>query len=209
MKNQASKRKRRKYHRRNAIQKKYKRRREEILSLRRAGLSYKQIRKAIGCSLSTISYHCGKNQSERKRVSSQKKIPLSKKVNAFKSRCTSESWRKFRTKIKGFKKRQKGTGKAKTHWRVHNVSSPYTCKDVINKIGPKPVCYLTGRKINLNDSKSYSLDHVTPTAKGGSNDLYNLQITCMEANHAKGSNTLEEFYALCEEVLRWRDEKSR
>jgi len=186
---------------------KYKRRREDILNLRRAGLSFREISKKLGCSKATISYHCGKTQSEKNRVKSQPKNPLSKKVGAFKARCTKHSWKTFRTKVKGFKKRNKGTGKARTHWRVHNISTPYTCKDVVEKIGANPICYLTGRKINLNNPSKYSLDHITPTAKGGSNDLNNLGITCIEVNHAKGSLSLKEFYSLCEEVLAWRDKQ--
>ena len=46
----------------------YKRRREDILALRRQGLSYREIQNELGCSKGTISYHCGKNQSEKKRV---------------------------------------------------------------------------------------------------------------------------------------------
>ena len=189
--------------------KKYQRRREDILTLRRQGLSFRAISKELGCSKATISYHCGRNQSEKKRVKAQRLDPLAKKVNRFKSRCSKEAWRTFRTKIKGFKKRYKGVGKARTDWRVHNVSTPYTCRDVVDKIGHKPICYLTGRKINLNQPSAYSLDHIIPIAQGGSNDLNNLGITCLEVNHAKGSLSLDEFYSLCEEVLVWRDKQSR
>jgi len=34
---------------------------EEILKLRKEGLTYEEIRKQIGCSKATISYHCRKN----------------------------------------------------------------------------------------------------------------------------------------------------
>lgn len=179
------------------------------MNLRREGFSFRAIAKTLGCSKATISYHCGQNDSEKKRVKSQSRNPLGKKVGAFKSRCTKESWRTFRTKVKGFKKRNKGMGRARTNWRVHNVSQPYTCKDVVEKIGLKPICYLTGRKINLNKPSQYSLDHIIPTAKGGSNDLNNLGITCIEVNHAKGSLSLKEFYSLCEEVLAWRNKQAR
>lgn len=186
---------------------KYKRRREDILSLRRQGLSYREIAKSLGCSKATISYHCGQNQSEKRRVKSQEKSPLCKKVGAFKARCTRASWRYFRHKVKTFKRRAPGRGRTK--WRVHNISTPYDCNDVVEKIGAKPVCYLTGKKIDLNMPSSYNLDHIVPTSKGGTNDLDNLGITCINANQAKGSLSLEEFHKLCEDVLRWRDKCKR
>lgn len=38
---------------------------EKILELRKQGNTYKQIQKEIGCSLGTISFHCGKNVKEK------------------------------------------------------------------------------------------------------------------------------------------------
>ena len=180
----------------------FKRRREDILQLRQQGLSYKEIEKELGCSRSTISYHCGKNNSEKLRVKGQKKNPLCKKVGAFKSRCTKSSWRNFRNKIKCFKRRDSYANRHRV-----KVQQPYTCEDVVNKLGKKPRCYLTGKIINLNKPETYSLDHVVPVSKGGSNELENLQITCSEANSAKANLTLNEFYALCRKVLRWKDKR--
>lgn len=185
--------------------KRHKRRREDILRLRRAGLSYRQIQKELGCSRSTISYHCGKNKSEMTRVKSQKPIPLCKKLTTFKSRWSKEAWKKFRSKIKCFKKRK--NLKYRNSWRINNISKNYNCEDVVNKVGKRPVCYLTGVKINLDDASSYSLDHINPTSRGGTNDLSNLGICINEANQAKGSLTVQEFYDLCEKVLAWRDKK--
>ena len=75
-------------------------------------------------------------------------------------------------------------------------------------MGGDPICYLTGRNLNLNNPKEYSLDHLVPIATGGTNDLDNLQICCTEANHAKAGLSLEDFYALCEEILAWRDKQA-
>ena len=185
---------------------KYKRRREDILRLRRQGLSYKAIAARLGCSKATISYHCGKNKSEKKRVAAQNKGGLQKKIWTFKASCTKEAWRLFASKIKCFKRRGRGA-KARNNWRV-KVSKQYTTADVVDKVGPKPICYLTGKKINLDDSSTYSLDHRVPTAKGGKNDLENLEICSNAANKAKADLPLDEFYKLCEDILEWR-EKSR
>jgi hypothetical protein len=180
----------------------YNRRREDILRLRNQGLSYREICKEVGCARSTVSYHCGKGQKEKTRVSAQARLPLCRKVGAFKARCTKPAWRSFSSKIKCFKRRAKGR-KASSGWRV-NVSSQYTCADVVEKIGAKPVCYLTGKKLDIGASSSYSLDHRVPVSKGGSNDLENLEICSAEANKAKADLSLDEFYKLCEDVLAWR-----
>ena len=176
-------------------------------------MSYREIRKALGCSKSTISYHCGKNNSEKKRVKNQRgtaEYNLSKKINNFKSKCTKAQWRAFRSKIKGFKKKRSAKDrKPSTTWRVHNISKPYTVKDVVKKIGANPKCYLTGREIDLNDTSSYTLDLRIPTILGGTNDLENLEVCCAEANHAKAGLLLDDFYALCEEILAWRDKSKK
>ena len=182
-------------------QRQYKKRGAKIIQLRKKGLTYNQIQKILKCSKSTISYHCGKNQSEKKRVRGRKPHPLCKKVSSFKTRCTAASWRTFRIKIKTFKRRNQHRNKVK-------VINNYTCEDVVNKLGKNPLCYLTGRRINLKDPKSYSLDHVIPVSKGGTNELDNLEITCASANFAKADMTLKEFYNLCEEILAWRDKRA-
>ena len=182
----------------------YIRRKEDILRLRAEGKSMRQISQILGCSKSTVSYHCGASGGEKKRVKSQRKDPLCKKVGMFKARCTAGSWLTLRTKVKGFKKRIK-RAKGRSHWRVNNLSKNFNCEDVVNKIGQNPVCYLTGREICINKPKEYHLDHIIPTILGGTNDLDNLEICCAEANHAKAGLSLEDFYTLCEEVLAWRD----
>ena len=182
--------------------KRYKRRREDILNLRKQGLTYKEIQAELGCSKGTISYHCGSNQREKTRVRSQQKSPLCKKVGTFKARCSKPAWRSFSSKIKCFKRRAKGS-RASSGWRV-KVSAQYNCADVVEKIGTKPVCYLTGSKINVDEPKTYSLDHRVPVAHGGSNDLENLEICSLQANKAKADLGLDEFYKLCEDVLAWK-----
>ena len=38
---------------------------KKILRLRKRGLSYREIARRMGCSLSTVSYHCGDGQKEK------------------------------------------------------------------------------------------------------------------------------------------------
>lgn len=72
---------------------------------------------------------------------------------------------------------------------------------LLEKIGENPVCYLTGRPIDLKDSRSYNLDHIVARSKGGDNSLGNCQIACRDANQAKNDLTYDEFIQLCKDVL--------
>jgi len=180
---------------------------DDILSLRAEGKSYNQISKILKCSKSVISYHCG-NGSEKRRVlfNTKNRTPICKKVSKFKTRCSRVNYQGIRSKLKTFKRRSVLPGN-KTNTIVNSIDKNYTCKDVINKIGENPICYLTGAPINLDDSASYHLDHIIPTSRGGSNNLDNLQICLRDVNLAKGQLMIEEFYELCESVLRYRDSK--
>ena len=190
----------------------FKPRKNDILKLRKQGKSYKEIASILGCSRSVISYHCGKGQTEKNRVRSQKRgwrHHFTKKITQFKSRCTAEGYRLFRNKVKTFKRKTPNAHKpTPSTSRVNNISQQFYAEDVINKIGTHPVCYLTGRKLNLKDTSTYTFDHRVPTALGGTNDLENLEVCCSEANHAKACLSLEDFYSLCEEILAWRDKKA-
>lgn len=78
-------------------------------------------------------------------------------------------------------------------------------KEILNKalekLGPNPICYLTGDKIDINDAKSYNLDHIIPKAKGGDNSIENLGILTKQANMAKSEYTVEEHIEYCKKVL--------
>ncbi len=87
----------------------------------------------------------------------------------------------------------------KKEWKYPPMT--FKVKDLLQKIGDNPVCYLTGRKIDLLDGKSYHLDHIIPKNKGGDNTLDNCNIACKDANQAKGNLLYSEFILLCEEVL--------
>ena len=77
----------------------------------------------------------------------------------------------------------------------------FKVQDLIDKIGDNPVCYLTGRPINLEEGRFYHLDHILPKSRGGDNSLENCGLTCKPANQAKTNLTLEEFVQLCREVV--------
>lgn len=166
----------------------------QILELRALGKSYKQICEITGCSKGTVSYHCGKGQKEKTKERARKykkESYISKSVECFKSN------RKTREKVKEFQRPRPHINK------VSKQKSSFSWRDVISKFGWVPKCYLTGRIINLKCPGTYHFDHIIPRAQGGSTTLDNLGITCKPANQAKHSLTVNEFLALCVEVLRY------
>jgi 5-methylcytosine-specific restriction endonuclease McrA len=180
-------------------------RKDRILKLRAKGKSYREIQSILGCSKSTISYHCG-NGNEKKRVKNdiKKRKPICKKVSSFKTRCSRANYKLFRAKVKTFKRRSKSKGN-KTNTIVNSISRNYTCQDVIDKFGNNPICYLTGKPIDLDKPETYNLDHIIPASRGGTNDLDNLGLCIKQANQAKGDLLIDELHDLCDQILLWRD----
>jgi len=151
---------------------------EQILNLRNEGKSYKEIEKELGCSRSTISYHCGEGQKEKayQRVKKQR---------------TLHPWL---YKQEHFVNRYKG----------ENVTynSKYFDREKLQEyLDSVTECYLTGRKIDSSDITTYQFDHIIPLSKGGESTFENLGITTPEANYAKGNLSVDEFIDLCKDVL--------
>jgi CRISPR/Cas system Type II protein with McrA/HNH and RuvC-like nuclease domain len=182
---------------------------EQILELRKEGKSYNEIVKIVGCSKSTVAYHCNNTTKQKASIARdkhrKKKHPISRKVEKFKGRKERKIKPKklfdkgISDKIKDFKRRQKrGNNNRKT-------TSSFTTYDVLIKFGENPTCYLTGDSINLHDRDSYQLDHIIPFCKGGDNSLENLGLCTKQANQMKSDMTLEEMYEVCEKILRHKD----
>jgi 5-methylcytosine-specific restriction endonuclease McrA len=175
----------------------------QILDLRKQGLSYNKIQEILRCSKSTISFHCGHKQKEKKNNRQNRRRSdncLIKKIETFRNRkykdanysLKNRDWRDIlRIKIKGFSMNRK----------TKKVKQKFSLQDLIDKIGDNPTCYLTGRSIDLSDGRSYHLDHIVPVSKGGDNSLDNCNIACKEANQAKHNLSKDEFIKLCEEVV--------
>lgn len=155
---------------------------EQILELRAQGKTYNEIVEILGCSKGTVSYHCGEGQKEKstkRRRKSRVENPLSKKMDNFKTKA-------FRSKTTDF---QRGS------------TLDFTYDEVLQKVLDNPYCYLTGRKIEIENTKSYHFDHIIPISKGGGSALDNLGLTCKDANQAKHALSVDEFLVLCKEVL--------
>jgi 5-methylcytosine-specific restriction endonuclease McrA len=186
---------------------------DEILRLRKLGYSYPQIQAKLKCSKGTISYHCGEGQKEKtnqRRITNRnKQHPLSRKIENFikPNRTTSIHFLETNRTLNKIIYQ-----KIAVFSRLNNKDYNYmafTVEEFCEKIGDNPKCALTGRKINLLDSRSYQLDHIVPRSKGGDNSLDNCQLTCREANQAKHELTTEEFIALCREVVEYFDNRGR
>lgn len=159
---------------------------EKILKLREEGRNYNEIVEILGCAKSTVSYHCGEGQKEKTRLRGASS--RSKKVNIINKKIG----RFTRDKIRNFKK---GTRGGKT-------DSDFDYNSAFEQISSVKNCYLSGRPINLEDSKSYHLDHIMAFSKGGENSLENLGVACKEANMAKNDLSVEDFIQLCIDVCK-------
>jgi 5-methylcytosine-specific restriction endonuclease McrA len=186
---------------------------DEILRLRKLGYSYPQIQTQLQCSKGTISYHCGAGQKEKtcqRRITNRnKQHPLSRKIENF----TKPTRQRLTNSLETNRTLNKIVyQKIAVFSRINNKDYNYmsfTVEEFFKKIGDDPKCALTGRNINLLDSRSYQLDHIIPRSKGGDSSLDNCQLTCREANQAKHELTTEEFVNLCREVVSYFDNRGR
>lgn len=164
---------------------------EQILKLRSEGNTYKQICELLDCDKSTVSYHCGKGVKIKHQLSQQKRRKdkvLDVKLERFKKRDLSE-------KCRGFQRR-------KGSILIPREEYNFTIDDVLNKIAP--ICYLSGESIDLQNGKSYHLDHIIPVAKGGKNFLDNVGILSACVNRMKSDLTVEEFIDKCIQILKYQ-----
>lgn len=186
---------------------------ENILRLRAEGKSYRAIAKELGCAKSTVAYHCtdGEKEKSLERKRKDPHLRLRRKIDSWKRSVPGEKkelqkspktheW-KVREKVRGFQKKHR------------NDTSPildWTYDDLQKEIKEYTCCYLTGRPIDINNYTTFQFDHIEPRAIGGTNDLNNLGLTTPQANYAKRDLPLEEFLALClDVVVHWElvDEK--
>lgn len=171
---------------------------KSIFELRDKGYSYNQICLKLNCSKSIVSYHCGNGQKNKTLIRNseyrQKNVIL-KKIHRFhqsyKTKSTLELYSNKTIKYKLFSKIRK----------FGDNKPMFTVEDLLNKIGSNPTCYLTGLPINLNDSKSYQLDHKIPKSRGGDNSLENCGLVSKRANMSKSDMTYEEYIELCKLVI--------
>lgn len=167
---------------------------EQILKIKQENPSFGngKIAKILKVSKSCIRYYLSPTflSNNRKYIKNfRKNKPLSEKAIHFRGREILRKRKKLFNIILNNKTKSAG--------------NKFKTKDLLNKIGENPKCYLTGRFINLNSPSSYNLDHIIPISKGGDNSLDNCNIACSLANRAKTDMTPEELFIFCKEILEY------
>jgi len=148
---------------------------EEILRLRAEGYSYRKIQQELGCSKSTIAYHCSEGQKEK----------LLERNHRYRRTIPNILYRKLAFFIK-----------------ESNVDLE-KFRELIPKFIENPYCYLTGDIIDLTKSDTFQLDHIIPKSKGGSNSPDNIGLATKNTNQSKSDMSIEEYFVQCEKVLRY------
>lgn len=179
----------------------------KIKKLNSKGHTVTEISKMIGCSKGVVRYHLGYKNTEVYKKHKQKYL---KTRHPF----VLKYYKYINPKIyKPKNPNRKNTDKQALTAKVfkfiyrnelHLMSkNKFNVKDIINKYGDNPICYLTGEQLNIYDTKTYQFDHIIPSSKGGDNSLDNLGICTSEANKAKQDMTPEQFIILCKKVLEY------
>ena len=179
---------------------------DKILELKGQGKSYNIIMKELNCSKGTVAYHLGLgqiNKSANRQRTRRNSDKLIQKIERF------HNDRPLKSNLPNSSLKVQKIIYLKWH-RFHrgDISmANFTSEDLRKKIGDNPVCYSTGRAIDLTKSREYHLDHIIPVSKGGKNTLDNCGITCRDANQSKTDLSLEDYIKLCKEVIAQYEKK--
>ena len=161
----------------------------QIKDLRSQNFTYRQIAAEIGCSIGVIGSvlsgaHIAYGTKEKKP---KKKYKYVHNANPSIKRIIS-------LRLGNFRGRQKDGS-------IGRKNCSLSTQDVLDKIGTNPICYLSGRVLDLSDRNTYALDHIVPATKGGDNSLDNLEIVHRDVNRAKNNLLNNEFIQLCLDVV--------
>lgn len=167
---------------------------QKILELREKGYSYRKIQKELGCSKGTISFHCGDGQKDKYAFRTRKRRKNHPYIQKLENFLHDKYLKKDRP--------QKNIRLLyKKLWFFSKGAKMITLKEVTDKFGESPKCYLTGDSIDINQPKTYQFDHIIPKSRGGTSTINNLGICTKVANLSKTDMTLDEYILHCKKVL--------
>lgn len=178
---------------------------DDIISLYKTGMTNAEISRKLNCSRASVSYYTNPdtkiNKQKEQNRRRNKWHPYKRKSDNFKREY--EKSLKNTNLIYGWEKLLYAKIKQFTKDRSTNTmqKANFSVKDVINKFGENPKCYLTGDSIDIYQPRTYHFDHIIPVSKGGDNSIDNLGICTRDANYAKSDLTLDEFINLCKKVV--------
>ena len=180
----------------------------KIHTLRKQGKTYPEICDELHCSKSTVCYHLGIGQKDKTRkrqfVNRSQQHPFIRRLESFfNPRCNRRSRRRVASSTANKLLKGKLERFNNHYWRktkMYNIPT-FTIEDVLNKVGSKPRCYLTGLPIDIQQPSTYSFDHIIPASRGGDNSLENLGVCTRLANSAKTDMTPDELINLCKLIL--------
>lgn len=179
---------------------------EKIINLRTTGLSFKKIAKEIKCAKSTVSYYLGDDQKSKAHKRNQKR--RSKPESVLTEKIYRFRWRDNKNvmgKIRDFQRRDP---QLKVRSKLSNKQEKnFTIEEFIQKIGNKSKCYLSGEPIDLYNPKSYSIDHIHASSKGGNNSLENAELISHSVNKMKDDLSIDEFIQKCKQILEYNGYK--
>jgi len=171
---------------------------EKMKKLKLEGKSYSEIARLLNVHHSTVIYHCDPKRKDQKikqaRIRRSKQHPFIIKRISFLNEENKDIKRTLYLKLRHWHRDCQIKGQTKMNF-------DFTLDQLIEKIGPNPVCYLTGEPIDIYKTTSYQFDHKIPVSRGGNNSLDNLEICTAQVNMAKRNLTPDEFYELCSKVF--------
>ena len=192
---------------------------ERIISLYKKGFSYKEIREVTGCSRSVISSYCDdmkkKKEKEIKTERNKNRCPIMRKISRFKEergayQKEKEGNNNTRNKIQGginkiinIKRNQFSRVGSKKDRELSGDKREYmfSNQELKQEILDNPFCYLTGDEFDPMDSQAWSLDHIQPRSRGGTNEFTNAGQTTKLANQMKSDMTVDELHEMCKKIL--------
>lgn len=141
----------------------------EILKLKSEGKTYIQIGKILNLKPASVYYYWKDGQKEVSRLKTAKRRKNNPFINRINRFCTNEEYNMMKDAPRSVRrilsKKRETFSLVKIMRKTTYTLPTFTVDDVKEKIGDNPVCYLTGRPIDLTKSREYEFDHIIPRKK--------------------------------------------